>query len=359
MPRYSYVVMFPVLIALCIGINIHRYPAVSAMLDGESVESRWLGRSEVFNFQDKTSESTYYQGYRSNTGNVTGSRASREPIPMSGLPSSHITLSDSTDTSATRTSAGSSHWYDSSYGDSSNRDSHGSRSNDVGNASSTNTSVTGTNANSFDSSAPYRNLYGSTYGTDSFPVNAFSPWGSYDDMNDEADERNTIETERSESRMSSDDRETRPEYPNYYDRGSESADGSSYRMDSPVPGYSSRYSFDETASTSTVPTETDTETEHDTPQFRIPLSLQEKLELRLATPFSWMPTSSQEDSSDQYIPPDFLPPPENGIAGKLVYPLNEPAATITPVTFDTVTPPSVLQDDGTVSIDSSDEETIV
>jgi hypothetical protein len=69
MPRYSHVIAFPLLIALCIGINIKRYPAVSAMLNGETVESRWLGRSEVFNFNAKpASESASYQSYRSDSG---------------------------------------------------------------------------------------------------------------------------------------------------------------------------------------------------------------------------------------------------------------------------------------------------
>jgi len=75
------------------------------------------------------------------------------------------------------------------------------------------------------------------------------------------------------------------------------------------------------------------ETESAAPLVRRTLSVQEKLELRLATPFSFTPSSSQDASSGQYIPPDFLPPHENGIVGKLVNPSTEPVVAITPVTF--------------------------
>jgi len=416
MPRYSYVVAFPILIAICVGVNIQRYPTVSAMLRGESVESRWLGRSEVFDFQAKpTGESKSYQGYRSDSDRVTDSRASRTPIPLSDSLSSsaHSTSSSQSFTSSqsispsrstpvsqpgtASTSTNSSTSTSSTEHDngSNGSDFYKSRSGNTGSTvttgvsstsgSSPRSSSTGSSSYGYDnysndsnsyesrpysnssnsltdtysSSDPYNNSsrsdsYNGSYGS-SYSASPASSW--YDNRNnyDQPEDRNgnTNSTEnRSESRTPSDNRYSRP-----VDYGNESIWGSSgnntYRMDSPLPGYSNRYPAadveEEATSTSSTPatsmntvtsnaTATLAEMESAAPQSLRPLSLQEKHELRLATPFSFSPTASQ-DASGQYIPPDFLPPHENGVVRKLINPSTEPAVTISPVTFVSVTTP--------------------
>ena len=328
MPRYSCVVLFPILIALCIGINIYRYPAVSAMLQGESVEARWLGRSHVFNFKDNSlSGSISYQGYRLETGDTADTRASREPIALSDIPSSQ---SDSTGTSSSPSiSYG-------SYGSSHSDDASNSRSYGSGNTDST--------APSSSSSDWSRNSHGSDF----YSANSTPQWDSYSYGTDRTDDRNINNTERSESRSFSNDRSSRLEYPNDSKRENGSSDSGMFRMDTPVPGYSSRYTTDETAST-TAAAESDMETEPASPHTRRFLSLQDKLELRLATPFSLTPTNSQE-SSDQYIPPDFLPPHENGVVGKLSIPSDDQTVTLTPIIFNSAAPPSIMPDTETTEI---------
>jgi hypothetical protein len=199
---------------------------------------------------------------------------------------------------------------------------------------------------------------------DSYRGSLFPDWSdgrnNYDVPEDRNDSNANIDNavNRSENRSSDSDRYSRPNYLDYgYDSGSDyylpgSAVGSEFRMDSPLPGYSSRYpNINEVTSTQTpsatstpvtpiTPTAATTtnvsatimETEPTVPQTRRPLSVQEKLELRLATPFSLSLSDSQDASSDQYIPPDFLPSHENGIV-KLVDSSAEPAITISPVTF--------------------------
>ncbi|MDR1385004.1 MAG: hypothetical protein LBJ67_14320 [Planctomycetaceae bacterium] len=86
MPRYSYVIVFPVLIVLCIGINIQRYPAVSAMLQGKNLPSHCLGRAEFLETGESvSSQSSAYQTADSsvsqNTNSYNSMRSSRDPIP--------------------------------------------------------------------------------------------------------------------------------------------------------------------------------------------------------------------------------------------------------------------------------------
>lgn len=395
MPRYSYVVAFPVLIAICVGVNIQRYPAVSAMLRGESVESHWLGRSGVFDFQAKpTGESKSYQSYRSDSDPVTDSRTSRTPIPLSDSFSSPATSTpplQSTSSSQSIMSSRSTSIFqsgvasinstergnDSRYNGSYDSDFYRSRSGDMGSTGLTDFSSTENNsygrdnysrqsdsyesrpfsdgsnglADTFSSIDPYNssyrsdtysNSYGDSY-QNSYNTSSSPSWNDDRNNYDKPEDRNdniNYTGNRSESRTSSDSHYS---WPDYYDSGSNGEN--TFRKDSPLPGYSSQYpATNETTSIPVTPmaatsnvTDIDTatvaETEPTTPQTRRPLSLQEKLELRLATPFSFSPSGSQDASSEQYIPPDFLPPHENGIVGKLVNPSAEPAVTISPVTF--------------------------
>jgi len=444
MPRYSYVVAFPVLIAICVGVNIQRYPAVSAMLRGESVESRWLGRSGVFDFQaNQTAESKSYQGYRSDSDHVADSRTSRTPIPLSdslstpasftpspisasvsaasqsvlssrstpasqsgstnGGMSSGANTKTGTSASATDPDNGS---YDSDFSRSrsGNRGSTGSTGGGLTGGNSTGGSstesgswgrdgysrygdpyesrppgggsngLTNTYSSSFD---PYDNSSGKDSYSDSYTASRASlvpAWnedrGNDNQPKDRNDGMNNV-GDRSESRTSSDHRSFRPDD---YDPGNTGE--SPFRKDSPLPGYSSRYPVADDAvssSVTSVPATTTTTASNDTdiaattvaetepavPQARRPLSTQEKLELRLATPFSLSPAGSQQEaSSDRYIPPDFLPPHENGIVGKLVNPSAEPVVTISPVTFVSETTPnttsSVLPETATTFSDTEE-----
>lgn len=392
MPRYSHVVCYPVLIAVCVVVNIHRYPAVSAMLRGEPVASRCLGTSGVFDFQANPSAGAKsYRGYRSDSGPVEDFRASRAPIPLSdspAAPSVSTALSQSTpspssapsfqfgessmnanprtDTGLPDPDYGAYHdgFFRSRSGDRENagttsrssrdRDGYSDDSDPYGSDSYSNTSsgLTDTYTSSttsftlFDSynHGSGNDLYGD-FRSDSHNAShasLFPAWnedrGNIDkpeDRNANLDLADLDDTGyRSESRSSSDHRDSWPNGPAYYN-APENARGSEFRMDSPMPGYSSRYSADdENASTPAAASHgTATETEPAVPQTRRLLSLQEKHELRLATPFALSPSDSQETSSDPYIPPDFLPPHENGVVGKLVDPSAEPTAIISPVTF--------------------------
>ena len=364
MPRYSYVVACPVLIALCVGINIKRYPAVSAMLRGEAVESRWLGRSEVFDFKAKQpADSKSYQGYRTDSDDVTDSRAtSRAPIP---LPSSPATLSASTtplqpsaSSYSTRVSQpDATNTNSSSTGGSLFARDSNSNHNDSYDIDSYNGGRNGL-SNMLSSPTPYNNPFTG----DSYRESVSPAENEYRNNYNQPEDRNDNignARDRSESRPSSDNRYFRQDDSDYYDTGS--AVGNAFRMDSPMPGYSSRFpAADETDSVSVTSTSDSssaiptpfTETEPVAPQMRRPLSLKEKLELRLATPFSLFPSESLDVSSEQYIPPDFLPPHENGVVGKLIDPSMEPAVAISPFTFESGTTMDTVT---TIPADSSSE----
>ena len=282
MPRYSYVIAFPVLIALCIGINIQRYPAVSAMLRGEPVESRWRGRSEVFNFRGKKSPNvTSYQSSRSDSAEAVDTKGAREPIPLSE------SRSNGNSGNTGSTNANSSERYGNSY-----------------------------NGNSNSSSS---NRSDSTLSTPP------SKWDSYDHNYDAPSDRNNDKAADSESRTNTDKR--------WPDSSTNGGIGNTYRTDSPAPGYSNRFSAGEGTSIPVTTSTSAAETLPATPRTPKTLTPQEKLDLRMATPFSMSPSSSQT-SSEQYIPPDFLPAHENGVVQKLHDPSKEPAASISPVDFN-------------------------
>jgi len=202
-------------------------------------------------------------------------------------------------------------------------------------------------SSSFD---PYNNGSVSDSYSESSSTSLFPTKNEYRGYDDKSEYRNdnidfTNGRDRSENRSSSDNRYSRPDNTDYYDRAN--TRDSEFRMDSPMPGYSNRYPADDsiaddnvavapapaTAAVQSNRTATVTETEPIAQPTRRSLSLQEKLELRLATPFTFSLSDSQDASYDPYIPPDFLPPHENGIVGKLVDPSAEPPVTITPVTF--------------------------
>ncbi len=355
MPRYSYVIAFPVLIALCVGINIQRYPAVSAMLRGESVESRWLGRSEIFDFQNKKSSETHsYQGYRSDSDNASDSRASREPIPLSGSHPSAANPSEGLK-SASPSDRYTGSYDNSSYGGGSTGPSTASPSDRYSSSYGGNSYDRGSYGDSDASSMSKKDRYGLYDDKDRNMYDA----GDYDAVEDDSSDVEIIPSRITGSgnrdggmtgsptgnRDSTDMNNNRSSWPEYSGSGSI---GNTFRADSPAPGYSSRYSAGETATSvgaATTSPETPTtaapagttasaaETEPKTPRTARPLSLQEKLELRLATPFSLTPTGPENASSGQYIPPDFLPAHENGVVGKLVDPSAEPAISIKPVAF--------------------------
>jgi hypothetical protein len=74
---------------LCIGINIQRYPAVSAMLQGKNLPSHCLGRAEFLETgESAASQSSLYQtsadhSDSQNTNFYNSTRSSRDPIPAS------------------------------------------------------------------------------------------------------------------------------------------------------------------------------------------------------------------------------------------------------------------------------------
>ena len=385
MPRYSYVIAFPVLVALCIGINIQRYPAVSAMLNGEMVESRWLGRSDIFNFNMNKAEAASYQGYHSDADTVADSRASREPIPLSDSRSTSASTSSSADRSVDATRSGYTSRYSSSYGsdstggststsnDSSSSyfggSSYGSGSNDRSSYSS----------NSYDSASDSYgdtgyDYGGSSYGTSSTssmttsngtsPSSSSSPspknrYNSYDDEDEDA----SVEEEQDS-------------WSSRYGGAAET----SFRTDTPQPGYSSRYATGDNAATvspaetstgETLPaaisnvtnqivsaiTSTGTESsEHLTAK---PLSVQEKHELRLSTPFSMTQSGTKDAGSGAYIPPDFLPRNAGETADRLQTPSATATVSISPVIFGTTTETTSTSDEDvdTEAESSEDDET--
>lgn len=397
MPRYTYVIAFPVLVALCIGINVHRYPSVSAMLSGETVESRWLGRSDFFNWQK--AETASYQGYNSDADAVVDSRSSREPIPLSGsrYTSSYPASSDRDTTRDTNaaSSASSSRYADSYDSGPTN-----------GGSSSYGTSSYGSGSydNDYDSydygrsdydsyrdfpyeSSPYGGSYHSSYDSGSYDSGSAgsnsslygsSPYssdsygsGSYDNRYD-SDSRNTSSDG---SGLTSPPQ--RSGYGLYDDESDDNAGyggdtwSNGYRSDAPQPGYTSRYApesmTDMTASTTTpdqtASAEQDSDAQTAVGGTRRTLSPKEKLDLRLAIPFALTTTRSADGDSDVYIPPDFLPATGSEIGARLFDPSGEPAVTISPVTFGTtptdtppVTPPPTDSDATSDSDEESDSE---
>jgi hypothetical protein len=238
-------------------------------------------------------------------------------------------------------------------------------------SASTNYGLTGVSSFGYDSNANYSDPYKSysdngkssgltdasaSFNRSSSGSDFYRASGWNDDRNNDDEPKDQYDNagdhrDRPESRSSNDNGyswSNRRDYGydpdgNYYDFGSPRE--SEFLMESPLPGYSSRYPVgtdDEAVSTpppatpATVTTSTAstavTETKPIVPPARKPLSLQEKLERRLATPFSISPSNPQDASTDQYIPPDFLPPHDNGIV-KLVDVSTEPAVMLLPVTF--------------------------
>ena len=362
MPRYSYVIAFPVLMTLCIGINIQRYPAVSAMLQGESVESRWLGRSEVFDFENKkASAETAYQSSRIETDEVAVSKGSREPIPLSesraygssvNTGSTGANTSDrygssygsNTGSNTGSTGANSSDRYGSSFSGSNNgltgantSDRYAGLYSNSSNTGSTSANTSDRYGSSYNNDTGYNigstgantsDRYGSSYGDISSTVSArTSQWGSYEHNYETPSDRYLEDAANSESHTNNEN-----QWPDFGNNGS----GSSFRTDTPAPGYSSRFTAGDGSSEPTTPTST--EAIPATPRMPRSLSLQEKLELRMATPFSLAPSGTQT-SSEQYIPPDFLPSHENGVVNELTNPSNEPATSITPIHFHAVNMP--------------------
>lgn len=437
MPRYSYVIAFPILIALCIGINIKRYPAVSEMLHGNTPESRWLGRSEAFQFREtSTSQAANYQGASSdNAEHENFVSASRDPIPLSdsrrsSSSSRTSTYSDSTDGSRAMSSyrpSETSDRYSSSYGGSYSDDSSDSRNSGSWNSRSetprSETSRTESSAMSGTRGGSSRTSSQET-GSESGGIFSGISWGGstknnrYGSDNDTSDnvssEENTSAYESIPSSAATTSNRygydasaqsesmrfpysaSYPSEQNSYDlpqttnvnrrptagettSGSSSPDTSSrngfrsgtmfgseagsvtsdYHVDTPSPGYSSVFSpltADGTespasqASTGQSPTSqattaastassslTATSSVETSPPVRErprTLTPQEKLELRLATPFSLTPSESEDKNGTQYIPPDFLPAHENGDIGRLVVPEAEAPTSINGITFD-------------------------
>ena len=427
MPRYSYVIAFPVLIALCIGINIQRYPAVSVMLHGDVPDSRWLGRSQVFQFQGSPdSETGSYQGARTNTSESDNFAAgSRDPIPLSGSQRTHSTYSSSysgspDDMGANYRSSEPVNRYgnsynsdsddDSLYNNASNHSSYSSHSTGYSTSNSTTgrntesrSASTDTNTSNTSSPSPARkpikkNPYGfddddvtsdaAQYGAssagepheyESIPSPRSSAtydggWGYGDTSNESSrasystsyPDYGGTQSDRSGSNDitgTSSSRTTGGPNANTSngngDFNRDTTDGSgygssnSYRYDTPAPGYSSVYTPNESNpiggsrndsnddlhsdsddSTGTQPgTSATTASARPARERPRALTLQEKLELRLATPFSLTPSPSTV-KDDHYIPPDFLPSHENGVANRLIVPDAEPATLISPILFD-------------------------
>ena len=358
MPRYSYVIAFPVLIALCIGINIKRYPVVSTMLQGKAPESRWLGRSEIFQFRDAShSENASYQGARpGDAERESFATASREPIPLSGSRRSGTSDVSSTDLSSDVSSSHASSYSDSITG--------GFRSTSLHRPSE----------------APDR--YGSSYDDNASEY-------SYDSLHDDASEYlndygNYVSPDANESLRTTADYENIPSSsvtatsssssdastPNWsvgHDNSSQNesqpspysvsypSGHGSYQTDTPTPGYSNAFvpgSTSTTDNTETRPSQplaeqarpiqaTASTSETVRPEKERPreFTLQEKLELRLGSPFSLAPSASETRNSGQYIPPDFLPAHENGNIDRLVIPEAEAPTSIN-VAFDIPNIPS-------------------
>ena len=407
MPRYSYVIVFPVLVALCIGINIQRYPAVSAMLKGETVESRWLGRSDIFNFNTNKAEAATYQGYHSEADTVADSRASREPIPLSDSRSTSASASSSAERSSTDRSVGATRSnYTSRYSSSYGSDSTPTSSNSSTNAASSGTSndssssyfgggsygsgsydrspnsssTYGSTSDSYgDTGYDYDYGYGSDYGGSSYGTgssrsttmssgtsasssSSSSPKNRYNSYDDE-DEDETVEEEQDS-------------WSNRYGSAAET----SFQTDTPQPGYSSRYAAGDNATTTVSSAETstaetlpaaisnaasqivsviaDANTESSEHLKAKTLSVQEKHDLRLLTPFSMTQSGTKVAGSDAYIPPDFLPRNADETSNRLQTPSATTAVSISPVTFGTTTETiSTSETTETTSTPDEDDDT--
>ena len=387
MPRYSYVIVFPVLVALCIGINIQRYPAVSAMLKGETVESRWLGRSDIFNFNTNKAEAATYQGYHSDADTVADSRSAREPIPLSDSRSTASSTSSTDRSSTNRSVDATPSRYTSRYSSS-----YGSESTPTPSNSSTNAASSGT---SNDSSSSY--FGGGSYGGGSYDrsSNSSSTYGSTSDSYgdtgyrsdyggssyDASSSRSTSSTSSGTSSSGSSSSSPKNRYNSYDDEDEAesveeeqdswssrygSAAETSFRSDTPQPGYSSRYAAgDNTTTTSSAETSTaetlptaisnaasqivstvaDASTESSEHLTAKTLSVQEKHDLRLLTPFSMTQSSAKDAGSSAYIPPDFLPRNADETADRLQTPSATAAVSISPVTFGTTETTSTPDED--------------